>query len=549
MHIGSNSEENVIYTLTGLKLDSQVNKGFGEKLPLLGALAILEVTQGLGTFNMGVLVQHFLFHISPKHSRSEPSSSFDFSKRQVVVSDSENGAENIEEAVVDSPFVDFEGDEVIIIGASISTLSKSVDFKLKNILSSISEEVGKLRYACEVPDNITLKRLGSIRGLLDRKEGKIAMHTASSNAKLIFLTLPSMETLNRFFDLRCTRCSGHYCTYKDNMVHYNISYKGLSRKWLFVGSECEGNPYTGSICRVPRTFVKSKNVIMLKRRDVKLMANLAIESRLVGVVLWVLRREPEGNPYESRGDLLRSKGKSPYESTQGETIISYKGLGEQQAERSQPPSSRSTLEGLNNLIFAVASAFSPQFRALVDKDDIEKVSLDALNDFFLVRSLKEEHAAFKKVQVHVTTCMTNLQKVFPHQYRKLGMLSFTSSNISLVYNGLSSGLPGSIIVSLVTISFEKVSACIGWELERRGSLLRSFTFWATAVPAIRRIDHQEICYDHGLIWQVVCRDKELDASFRLHILSSKFAQRDIHLLQYTLRDSHLIINGLENDVH
>ncbi|KAF3440817.1 hypothetical protein FNV43_RR19103 [Rhamnella rubrinervis] len=210
-----------------------------------------------------------------------------------------------------------------MVGASVPAPPELVNYELKDILSSISEdEVERFMQLYELSDNISFRRLEEKKGSLNGMKGEVAVHTASLEADLQFLMLA-----------------------------------GFSRKWLFVSGDWEG------------VYML---VTSLKGQAMEFSTELASKARLVGHLLMVESRS--FNPTGSRENAPKSRkvGGSSSRSVIPSRLASSMGIraGQTstsrvsrskadrelskhfQAERSQAPPPRPTSEGLGALMSA-----------------------------------------------------------------------------------------------------------------------------------------------------------------------------------------------------
>ncbi|KAF3454096.1 hypothetical protein FNV43_RR04543 [Rhamnella rubrinervis] len=153
----------------------------------------------------------------------------------------------------------------------------------------VEDEVERFKRICELPGNVSFKRLERKEGSLDGEEGEIVVHIAS--LKAAYKELASIDALKGLFGLHCIGLIGQFYTYMNNIVYCGIPYKGFSCKWLFVGEDWEGVPKAGSICRVPKSLVKAEWPTI--PMAVVSSTELASKARLVGAGLWALGQEPE----------------------------------------------------------------------------------------------------------------------------------------------------------------------------------------------------------------------------------------------------------------
>ncbi|KAF3457427.1 hypothetical protein FNV43_RR02085 [Rhamnella rubrinervis] len=81
-----------------------------------------------------------------------------------------------------------ETDDVVVVDIPASNFPDLKDYELKDLLSTIFEaEVERLRYFCEIPYSVTFRMPEKREWPLQRREGEIAVHSASLEVGLSFL--------------------------------------------------------------------------------------------------------------------------------------------------------------------------------------------------------------------------------------------------------------------------------------------------------------------------------------------------------------------------
>ncbi|KAF3443376.1 hypothetical protein FNV43_RR13058 [Rhamnella rubrinervis] len=337
---------------------------------------------------------------SPSTSSRSPdggSTSSGSSLSNIVLSDSEVEGEEVEVMAGGSAPVGVETGDTVMADTFTPNPSESVNYGLKDLISNISEsEVERLRRLCEIPRNIVFRKPEKREGPLKRKNGEIAVHSASLEAGLHFpiptiirrflsftslhplqLTgkgwqslighlvmwfevygeLPSIDVLKGLFSLRCIGNSGQFYTYMDNLVFCDVPCRSFSRK-----------------------------------KAVEPATELAKKARLMNVGLWKLEQVPEGDlPVVARDSSNLAVDPSVVNTIKnilaGKRPTSGLTLGDNapktcrmtcsdsrliverhQAEKGQASPPCQIPESLGALISAANSALSPQFRSQVDRD-------------------------------------------------------------------------------------------------------------------------------------------------------------------------------------
>ncbi|KAF3432602.1 hypothetical protein FNV43_RR27342 [Rhamnella rubrinervis] len=214
------------------------------------------------------------------------------------------------------------GDDVEMVNTSAPSSPEPVAYELKDLFSTIFEdEVDRLIHFYKLSHNVTFRTPEKRERPLEEKEGEIA----SLIGHIVmwfeaYKKLPSMDALRGLFGFCCTRTSGQFYTYMDNLVHWDVLSRGFylvdAINNISAGKRSASGPASGGSAPKSRRMAGSST-------------KLATPSRLT--------------------------------------------------KKNHAPPPYPTHEGLSALIFTANSALNSQFRAQVDKDNIHKMSTDAVN--------------------------------------------------------------------------------------------------------------------------------------------------------------------------